>query len=379
MAKTIKILYVCGGVLDRGGITSYLMNYYRVFDKNILKIDFLVQGDGRNLYENEIIENDGQIIKIKNKSRNFINNIFGMYTCMIKGNYDIVHAHADAANGLILMIAKFAGIKIRISHSHSTNFYTSNKIKAFFNILQKKMIKLFANELWGCSKLSCEWLYGKNSRSTVIHNAIDIEKFRFNIEKRKFIRKKLQVDDNTLLIGQIGHISYIKNQLFTLKISQILNNITRNFDFKIIIIGSGSDLYKLEKYTIDNKIENKVVFFGERDDIDSLMQGLDIMLLPSIFEGFPVTLVEAQASGLNCLVSSNVSDEVDIGCNLVDFMSIDEENIMEWVNYIVKFKDKHIIRETKDNLICQAGFNIEFEGKKLQNMYLNLVEDGELK
>ncbi|WP_279159651.1 glycosyltransferase [Thomasclavelia cocleata] len=366
--KKIKILIVCGGVLDRGGISSYLMNYYRNIDKSELIFDFIVQGYSECLFINEINNGGGKLFQIPNKSRNLYQHLRKLYSIMKNGNYDIVHAHADAGNGLILKIAKIANIRVRISHSHSTNFYTKSKIKIILNKLQKKMIIHNATDLWGCSQAACKWLYGKKN-STIIRNAIETNRFDYSYDKYEQIKQSLCIE-NKKTICQVGHFSHIKNQMFTIKIIEKLE--TENINFKFYFIGEGDmeELNKVKEYVLNNKIRN-VIFLGSRDDVPTLFQGMDLLVMPSLFEGFPVTLVEAQASGLKCIVSNSITKEVKIVDELIEFLPITDESISLWVKTIVNSFDYE--RISRIEKVKEMNYDIKIEAQKLKEKYISVI------
>lgn len=368
--KFIKILYVNGGSMDHGGITSYMMNFYRQFDFQSMRIDFVTQGENRDLYIDEIRKNGGNIYKIPNKSVSIVRNIRGLYKIMKNGNYNIVHAHADAGNSVILAVAKISGIPIRISHSHSTNFYTESKLKRYINNIQRKMIKRYATNFWGCSDAACKWLYTEQIPYHVINNAIDISKYKFDANKRKIVRKKLNIGDNVLAICQVGHLNYIKNPQYTIHILNTFKDCNPNKEFRMFFIGDGEERNKIESLVEESDLSENVVFLGQRNDVPLILQGMDIFLLPSKFEGFPVSLVESQTAGLFSLVSSNITHDVCINKELVKYISIDEKSINNWV---IELKKEHKLnRENAYLYVEEAGFNIVTEAKKVQKMYEKL-------
>lgn len=371
MKKIVKILYVNGGILDNGGISSYMMNFYRCFDKSKIHIDFLTQGAGSNMYVEEIEATRGKVYQIPNKSTNLIKNATMLYRIIKNGKYDIVHAHSDAGNGFVLMVAKLAHVGVRISHSHSTDFYTKSKIKRFINSFEKRLITRYANVLWGCSEASCKWLYPNSKDYCVVNNAIDLKKFAFNDCKRIQIREKLGLSDRCLALCQVGHFSYIKNQEYSLKIIKNLKEEHPTTEVKLFLIGDGENRETIENMINQIHIDDSVELMGIRHDVSDLLQAMDVMLLPSLFEGFPVTLVESQASGLYSVVSENITKSVSIDDSLVKFLPIGEKYISKWVKACIEKPE--IDRSGMMCSLQSAGFDIETEARKLQEKYLNLV------
>lgn len=361
----IRVLYVNGGLMDRGGISAYMMNYYREIDKKRFSIDFVTQGEGDNLYVEEIESKGGKIIKIPNKGKNFLRHITLLSRAIYAGHYDIVHSHADAGNCIVLLIAELLGVRVRISHSHSTDFMTESKSKRFLNYAQKKAIRLFATDFWGCSEDACKWLYGDRVQSLIIHNAIDVRKYAFDEKKRFTYREQLHISDNTIAICQVGHLSYIKNQEFSLKVLKELLN--RGKNVCLYIVGDGEDRNKIEEYADNNGIRDAVKILGVRDDIGSILSAMDYVFLPSLFEGFPITLLEAQCSGIRCIASNNVTKEACVVKELVRFYSIQtDKSVNTWADSV----DTNMYeRRERSEAITKSGYNIYNEAKKLMSNY----------
>ena len=368
----VRVLYVNGGILDMGGISSYMMNFYRHFDKSKIHIDFLTQGLGENMYIDELEREGSAVYQIPNKSTNFIKNIVMMYKIIKNGKYDIVHSHADAGNGIVLYVAKLAGVKIRISHSHSTNFYTESKIKQILNNFQRKSIINNATHYWGCSKEACEWLYPSNIDSLVVNNAISLTQFQFSQEKRQEVRNKLDLSEKTVALCQVGHFNYIKNQEYSIKILEKILISKRIEDVKLFFVGDGEDRYTIEKLVKNSVAKDKIIMLGARKDVFNILQGMDVLLLPSKFEGFPVTVVESQASGLFSVVSEKITKDCCFDKRLVKFLSIDSENIEEWVDAC--FNIPLLNRKEGIDIVQKAGFDIINEAIKLQKRYIDLVK-----
>lgn len=366
----MKVLWVNGGILDYGGISSYLMNYYRNINKEDMVIDFVVQGDGENQFKEEISQNGGNIYQIPNKSKNLYKNIRKLTEILNSGNYDIVHAHADAGNGLILKLAKKENIKVRISHSHSTNCLLKSRVRRILNDLQRKAIRNYATDLWGCSEEACQWLYGVETGYTIIHNAIDTSKYSFDPNIRNTIRKRFFLEEE-LALCQIGHLGYIKNQQFSIRLLNEMKQTYPDVKVKLFMIGSGekSQLVELAK---EFHLEKDIVFLGQRTDVNEILQGMDGLLQPSLFEGFPVTLVEAQAAGIKCYVSERISHSVALVPELIDFLPVDERQIMRWASEIVE--NRNYKRSVSQQVLERKGFDIKTEAKKLREDYYKLLE-----
>jgi len=278
---------------------------------------------------------------------------------MQKESYDVVWSHMDAANFYALKAAKKAKVPVRISHSHNTQYLTSNRIKKPNLSLIKRLIPMYATHLFACSKLAGTWLYGKNP-FTVIPNAIEFEKFCFNQQQREASRKELGISESTFVIGHIGRFDYQKNHPFLIKIFKEL--LLRKQDSKLLLIGDGSDIANIQSQVKNFQMDQDVLFLGHRTDIPALLSAMDCFVLPSFFEGLGIVLLEAQANGLPCIVSKVIPKEVDIqgAVTFVDLAKLPQY----WVDVILEKSNQ---RNCFDIAVFkQSEFEIREAAKKLQ-------------
>lgn len=296
---------------------------------------------------------------------------------MRENKYDIVHSHMDAAGYFLLKEAKKAGIPVCISHSHNT----ANKRKNDSNIkdLIYKIIHGYAiNRLpkvtdarIACSTEAGNWLFN-GSTFTVLNNAIDIKKYAYDSSKREKIRQNLGFKDE-MVIGHVGRFAVQKNHEFLIDIFSGLLN--RFVDAKLVLVGTGELLNSIKQKVSSLGIEKNVLFLGVRNDVDDLMQGFDVFLLPSLHEGLPVVGIEAQASGLPCVISSTVSSEVKLSDN-TRFVSLDAP-VSEWCNSIEDVYNRGVDREQGVDIVKNAGFDIKNVIVNLMKIYDdNLKEKG---
>lgn len=363
MNKPIRILYLNGGTMDMGGISSYMMNYYRHFDKTKIQVDFIVHGKG-GVYDDEIRRLGGQVFHVPTKKENYIENKRKIIRIIREGNYQIVHSHMDGMNGLSLRLAKKCGVKIRISHSHNTNHLTNNKLKLLVHEFIKKSIPKYATELWACSDAAGKWLYGKNDFH-VIPNAIEVEKYKYDDNFRRSLRREFDVEGK-YVIGHIGKFEYQKNHDFLVR---VFDEIVRyDNEVTLMLVGDGTLKEKIQDQVNKLGLKKKVLFLGKRDDVNKIMNVFDIFVLPSHFEGLPVVAVEAQANGLNCICADTITREIDISGN-VTFVPLDN-NIVQWRDAVCKRKARDPLAEKK---LTEKGYNILVEASKLQQLYIQLV------
>lgn len=363
MDKKVRILYVNGGVMDRGGVSSVMMNYYLRFDPQILQIDFLVHGDIVGERDQEIINHGGKIYRVPPKSRNPIVNYTRIKKIMKDGKYDIVHAHADTGNSYILKIANDCGVRVRISHCHNTGFTIKNKFRIAINNIQKRLISKYATHKWACSEAAGRWLYGNNAKFEVIPNAIDVRKFEYDPILRKKLRAEYGLSDKTV-VGHIGRFDYQKNQSFLL--DAFADALRKDASLMLVLVGDGIDRQKLEKRIQTLALQNNVCLLGERSDVYEIINMFDIFAFPSRFEGLGVVVIEAQANGLSCVCSSTVPKETNITGN-VEFLPLE---ISAWSQSIRNIKDRDW---SCINKIIMSGYEINKAAQILQERYIEMV------
>jgi glycosyltransferase EpsF len=345
------------------------MNYYRHIDKTKVQFDFLIDEDSTNIPKEEIESMGGRIILIPPYQK--LPKYIGTLKEVLKQNqYKIIHSHINTLSVFPLYTAKRAGVKIRIAHSHST----TNKKEWKKNILKnifKPYSKVFATDYFACSALAGRWLFSNKTfnqgKVTIINNAIDIDKFLYNETIRKQIRKKLNIKDNTLVIGHIGRFVSQKNHTFLLDIFNEIHK--QKKDSLLLLAGTGPLVNEIKEKVNALNLTNNVKFLGQINNANELYQAMDVFLLPSLYEGLPVVGVEAQAAGLLTILSTSMTEETKI-LKTTKFISL-EESSQNWASTIInnysKFKRKNTKLEIQKN-----GFDIKKETKKLEQKYIEL-------
>lgn len=358
--QPIRVLQVVRG-MNLGGAETFIMNIYRKIDKTKIQFDFLVSRDGE--YDEEIKKLGGKIYKEK-----YLTDVGPiLYKIILKKffkkhpKYQIIHSHVDKTTGIILETAKECGIKHRISHSHSSGSSNSKIVVLYKEHLGNKVIKN-ATDLFACSKSAAEWLFKKRANeSIIINNGIDFSKFKFDSITRENIRKKYNISKNCLVIGHVGRMETVKNHDFLIDLFyeyQKLNN-----DSVLLLLGDGSLRKKLEEKTKKMQINTKVIFVGNKLNVNEFYSAMDIFIFPSLYEGLPFTLIEAQVNGLPILASSNISKNVKLNNNF-KFESLNNKN--NWLNNINKLKRLDKISKKLEI------YNITKTANQLEEFYLNL-------
>jgi len=368
--KPIKIAQVIGMAIN-GGTESLWMNYYRNIDRTKVQFDFLVESESAIINKNEIERLGGRIILIPSY-KNPLKYIKTLTKIFKDNKYDIVHSNMNALSFFTLKAAKKAGIKVRIAHSHSTSNKKEWKKNIIKNIL-RPFSKMYATHYFACSELAGRWLFGNklydNGNVTIIKNAIDIDKFKFDEQYRKNIRKEFNVLEDELLIGNVGRMMPQKNQAFLLDVFAKYHS--NNPKSKLMIINDGPLFSELKSKAISLNIKESVIFVGPKSDLFKYYSAFDIFALPSIYEGLGIVLVEAQANGLNCIASSNVPSEAD-GTGNVKFLQLNE---FDWVEAL---KTCNITRHPFDfckNKLIDNKYSIKDVTIELEKIYEEIVKE----
>lgn len=356
-----KVLVVITTAFTRtGGLASVMLNYWQAMDKTGFSFDFA----STNIIEDSLYED------ISKKGCNYYQlpprkhlSIYFNSLLKLSHGYDIIHVHANSATSIIeLLAAKIAGVPKRIHHNHTG--------KPKYPIINKILTPIFKQTYTtaiACSEEAGEWLFGKDNY-TILPNAINIDKFKFNYNTRNKIRKEFGIFEKEFVVGHIGKFMDAKNHEFLIKVFASYH--LKHSNSKLFLVGDGPWRQKIENWVIESGCADAIILAGLRSDISSIVQAFDVFIFPSIYEGLPLSVLEAQASGLPCLISSNVSPTVKVGLdtNLKDL----SDGIESWSNAIDHF-DYAISREDrcKQNyeLITDSHFNIKKESYKLLKIY----------
>lgn len=350
--------------MHRAGLETMLMNYYRHVDRTQIQFDFLTHRPNRSDYDDEIEALGGRVFYAP---RLYPQNLPTYFTYMAEfykehQEYRIVHSHIDSMSYLPLLAAKRAGVPYRIAHSHNTSI--DKDFKYILKQYYRKRIKSVANIYCACGQEAGRFLFGKNANFSVFANAIQTDNFVYNEVTRNNKRKELDIEDKTV-IGHVGRLSYQKNHKFLLEIfSQIIKD---EKNAVLMLIGVGEKENEIRNRAKSLGLDDKVLFLGNRSDVNELYQAMDIFVMPSLFEGIPVVGVEAQFSGLPIVFSDKVPDEVAF-TPLCTFIPLSSPADL-WAKRILEIQKNEIDRS---HAVIDNRYNIEFAYKKLENFYLQL-------
>ena len=359
--KKIKIAMIAAN-LELNGISSVIMNYCKNIDLDKFEITIFA---GKGINENYKKECDRigiQIVELPIKKKNKIIYYWNLLKNMKSNYFDIIHAHGNSATMFFeLFIGYMRGIETRIAHSHNTVSENMKLHKMLFPFFKKISTKFFA-----CGKLAGDWIFGKDNY-IIIQNGISVEKFKFDSNIRDIIRDELCIKNNEILLGHVGRINKQKNQEFLLEIFERIAE--KNENIKLLIIGTGPDYEKIKNKVSSSKFKNRIILYGESDCPEKFYMAMDMFVFPSKYEGMPVTLLEAQISGLQCIVSDVITSEVILSSRVKKVVL--GENTNEWEECINKFEkvDRNSFYDNNKKTIDK--FEIKNCVKLLEQNYLN--------
>ena len=354
----------------QGGMTQYILQNWRNIDKKKFHFDFATMSKKLD-YEEALTACGAKVHYIscyaeENKEL-FIQEFTNI---LLYGNYDIVQLHTKWWKSfLVEEIAKKAGVKKIIVHAHSTGFDVVDLEKKDMEMSRHNQIKSQINEsiatdFWACSKAAAEFLYGDRisaDKIKIMNNAIDLSRFAFHQEIRDDVRKELNIAEDEFIIGHIGRLSYAKNHEFLLK---VFKEVCKNRDdCRLLLVGDGERKDSCLRYIHENNLSDKVLFLGFRKDPNRLLQAMDVFCLPSRFEGFPMAVVEAHTSGVKCIISNTITDEVVLSNRVIQIPL--KEDL--WIDELQR--EYRVDRYAFEEITRSKGYSVQRQIKILEQEY----------
>lgn len=356
-------------IMDRGGAETMVMNYYRHIDRKKVQFDFLVHREQRGAYDDEIEALGGRIYRMypiypQNFAR-YKHDIRAFFKA--HPEYRIIHSHMSELGYFAFKEAAKQGVPVRICHAHNAphGFDMKMIMRDYF----KKRMMPYLTHLFMCGVESGRWLYGKKNESQFImlNNAIDAAAYTYNPAKRAEMRRQLGLTDE-LVVGHVGRFNPQKNHPFLLAIFAAL--LKKEPNAVLLLVGGGNDMPKIQAKAQELGIVERVRFLGVRSDVADLMQAMDVFVFPSLYEGLGIVLIEAQASGLPCVVADTIPKEA----YLTDLVFTEKlsASTEEWADMILaKCGTPRTDRRAE---IAAHGFDITTEAVKLQEFYISAYE-----
>lgn len=360
-----RVLHIMAGA-DAGGISTVVLNYYQFMNRDVIHFDIAVTSKQIGQNAKKLKQLGCKFYYLPVKSKNIKAYTKELISIIKHGEYDAIHVHENETSYVALAIAKKMNIKTRIAHSHTSS--PTNSLKEIVRRLSGCLLNgFYATTLIACGEVAGQRVFGKWSMNhenvIILPNAVDVKKFRYDENIRLKVRKDLCAE-NKLIIGMVCRLSKEKNCIFSLKIVEKLYGIFR--DVVLIIVGNGAEYRLIQEYILENKMENYVKLMGKRSDVNELYQAFDIVLMPSIHEGFPMTAVEAIASGANILLSDTITRELSFGSG-VKYLPLDENVWIDTIMHLEICKGREIGEiEIRDNHL-DIRDNVEM----LEKIYLS--------
>lgn len=364
----VRVLNVLG-TTNLGGAESRVMELYRALDKSKVQFDFLVHTQQEGQYSDEIRRLGGRIYSVP---RFKVLNLFQYKKALRKffeehHDYAAVHGHMTSTASIYLPIAKKAGIPMTIAHARSAG--VDQGIKGLMTKLIRRPLKYRADHCFTCSCEAGVAVYGRKwvqqGKVLTVPNAIDTRRFAYDAEVRSRVRDELGLSDK-FVIGHVGRFSFMKNHSFLIDIFAEFCKMRE--DAALVLIGKGELEDEIREKVKSKGLEDRVHFLGNHFDVERYYQAFDYFVFPSTFEGFPGSVAEAQAAGLRCLVSDQVTREVAL-TELVTYKSIDEP-AANWAGEIMRTGKKALVRENMQEAIAAQGFDVIRQAALMEQFYM---------
>lgn len=371
MKEPIRVLQIIG-IVAGGGVEAVIMNYYEHIDRTKVQFDFIVHNDNKIDITQKVEAMGGKVYKVTPYYKNPIVFMWDIYKVIKRHHYRIVHSNMNTLSAFSLFAAWAAGAPVRILHNHSTSSPGETK-RNIMKFMLRPFARLFANHYLACSRLAGEWMYGRkmmdSGKVTIVNNAIDLKKYAFNPQKRNLLRKELGLADE-FVIGHVGRFMFQKNHEFLIDV--FAEAYKKNPHMALLLVGDGPLRPAMEEKVRKLGLTDHVKFLGLRNNVQDFYHVMDILVLPSHYEGLPVVGVEAQANGLPCLFSTKVTKETRL-THSAQFLDL-EAGASMWAEEIISIKCER--NKKAGDELRQAGFEIYKEAEKLVKFYIELSTGG---
>lgn len=377
MEKPIRILHVVQK-MDMGGTENFIMNLYRVIDKEKFQFDFAVHTKDSGFFDDEIKRLGGNIFVFNKFKGTNIKSYTASWNQFFKKHPEIsiVHGHMGSSASIYLSIAKKNG-RATIAHSHSTNTQKTHNLKNYLWEVFSYPTRYIAEYRYACGVAAGKARYGNDflhnkKRDKVIFNGINTGKYAFNLEDRQRIRA-LEKAEDAFIIGHIGRFVEVKNHQFLLGVFKELVKINENS--QLWLLGDGPLKENIQEQAKSLGVADKVKFFGIQKNVIPFLQAFDAFVMPSLYEGLPVTLIEAQASGLSCIISDTIDSDVDVSGQVVQLSLNKSAN--DWAHKILEISGDINLRYTGTEKIKSSGYDINQVSNELVGNYKKMLEEKE--
>lgn len=360
--QKISVLHIVSN-LNCGGLENMIMNIYRNIDREKINFDFLCLSSIEGVFEEEIKKKGGKIYKVPQST----NKIIFLNSFLRKNKYKAIHSHVMFYSGIVNLLAKINGIKIRITHSHSSSDLKKESIfRKIYMSISRFLINTFSNVKLSCGEKAGKYLYGNKSKFTILNNGIHLEKF-LNVTEEEVIELKneLNIKKDDLIIGHVGSFLEVKNQEFFIQLAKKMVNKKENF--KIVLVGTGKLFEHIKQLIQEEELQEYFVLTGIRKDIPVFMKMFDVFMMPSLYEGFPLAVVEALAGDNICYLSNNISKETQVIKDRVKFFDLNDDLNELITNIKNDINNKQNI--DIEDILNEKGYSIKEMTNKITNIY----------
>ena len=373
-SSPLRVL-VLDTVMDRGGAETMMMNYLRHFDREKVTYDFLVNRDYRAAYEDEIESLGSHVYRMCPMYPQYFGRYKREFRDFLKQHpeYTVIHSNLEERSYFPLRIAAELGVPVRIAHAH--NRPVGFDLKSVFREYFRMRLPKYVTHMFACGTEAGDWLFGKQNRDKVIQqrNAIDTAQYRYDPQAAAQVRQEFGVTDpNTFVLGHVGRFFPQKNHAFLIDIFAELHKQCPN---SVLWLVGGGELNDELKNQIRTKVDelglhDSVRFLGVRSDVYRLLQGMDSFILPSLYEGLPVTMIEAQSAGLPCTISDRVPRQCDVTGN-VQVVGL-EDAPQTWAARVLDQRRQSLDadRSAGADVVAKRGFDIQANAEWLQQFYI---------
>lgn len=366
--SAVKVLLVCTGGIKNDGITSWAIQTFGAMDKAGLDLTAVAWEDSPGDAVERVECAGFTVIRLPNR-KTHLREYLHSFDELLEQGFDVVHACGSSSLlGMELSLAKRAGTGMRIAHSHNT--VCSHRVA---DRILRPLLYNAATDLIACGVDAGRWLFAKRGFS-VIPNGKDPVSFRFDSAKRQRAREMLDINDDTIAIGHVGRINEQKNHSFLLNVFKSF--LTSNREARLYLIGDdGGLMSEVRKRVRELGLQDKVLFLGRRTDVSELLNGMDCMVFPSLYEGFPNVVVEWQYNGLPCVISDTITDECAV-TPLVDRMSL-KKSPDDWAAVVerkLSYSDRANDSTRASEALRASGYDVNENAKMLKRLYLKGVE-----
>ena len=351
--------------MNNAGTERVIFNLYENIDTKKVQFDFLVENPGE--LDEKIHKMGGKIYYLHaDKKKDYYTALIEFFTQ--HEEYRIVHTHTHARMGIVLRAAEKCGVPCRIAHSHNARTDLP-QIAAFIKGLSSIPMENAATHFFACSSNAAKWLFPhKWKECKVLYNGIYLEDYLFNTNNRQKVRNTLNISENTFVLIHVGRFAKQKNHEYLVKILERYNEINHS-EWKMLCIGEGPLEEDIKRQVAEAGLTDHVIFLGSRKNVNEFYSAADMFLFPSLHEGLGIVVIEAQASGLPCIVSDAVPVEADMDIGLLSTLSL-QESLNRWCEMIEEKKQSVKTRDLQKEAILKGKYNIKLIAAQMQEFYL---------